>query len=254
MHKNNYILAQVALGITCAVLSFIITTQLISVKRNNEIVAMQSKRSEELIMELGKEKEKNADLFLQLSQAQSNLKEYQREAENHSDYNKILSDQLKDAEVLAGLTEVQGPGIKITITDSSYEISNEMSLAEKEMLIIHDSDLRLIMAELAAAGAEAYSINGERVVATTAIRCVGPVVIINDEKMAPPYEILAIGDPKTLEAAVNMRGGLADMFKSVGIEISVRTESEIIVPRFKGAVSLKHASPVIENNPEEAAQ
>ncbi len=247
MSKRN-IKAQLALGIVCAVLAFTISTQLTSVQKNVAVESMKSQRAEELQLELGKEKEKNADLYLQLYSAQNDLNQYREQAEDSSDYSKIMSEQLKRSEVLAGLTEVKGKGIILTLSDSTRPSISGATTFENEALIIHDSDLRLAITELAAAGAEAYSINGQRVISTTPIRCVGPVITINEQKTASPFEILAIGDPKTLEAAVNMRGGLSDLFESVGIGVSVKTSDEVHIPRYTGTVNYKYATPVIHES------
>lgn len=248
--RKSHLMAQVALGVVCTVLTFAIATQLTSVQRNSAVENKQAQRAEELQLELGKEKEKNADLYVQLYEAQNDLTRYREEAENSSDYARIMGDQLKRSEVLAGLTEVEGPGIILTLTDSTWQ-TDATSTEGKELLLIHDGDLRQAITELAAAGAEAYSINGQRVISTTPIRCVGPVITVNEQKMAPPYEISVIGDPKTLEAAVNMRGGLADLFGAVGIGVEVRTQEKVTIPRFKGTINYKYAVPVIADNGEE---
>ncbi len=247
MSRRN-IKAQVALGVVCAILAFVITTQLSSVRKNVAVESSKAQRAEELALELGKEKEKNADLYLQLYSAQNDLNQYRKQAEDSSDYTKIMSEQLKRSEVLAGLTEAEGPGIILTLSDSTYPSISGASVIENEALIIHDSDLRLAITELAAAGAEAYSINGQRIISTTPIRCVGPVITVNEQKMAPPYEICVIGDPKTLEAAVNMRGGLRDLFSSVGIGVEVKTLDKVKIPRYTGTVNYKYATPVISES------
>ncbi len=246
MNKRANLKAQVAIGIVCAILTYAVATQLSSVKKNVAIESKQAQKAEELQIEFGKEKEKNADLYVQLTDAQNELKQYRDQAADTSDYAKILSEQLKRSEVLAGLTAAEGPGIILTISEGNADASGTSTLADKEMLLIHDSDLRLVITELSAAGAEAISINGQRIIATTPIRCVGPVINVNEQKMAPPYEISAIGDPKMLEAAVNMRAGLKDLFSPVGIQISVRTQDKLTIPRYKGTVNFKFASSVPE--------
>ena len=246
--RSRNMKAQVAIGIVCAVLAFVISTQLVSVRKNVAIENKEAQRKEELQLELGKEKEKNADLYLQLYSAQNDLNQYREKAEDSSDYAKILSEQLKRSEVLAGLTEVEGSGIVLTLSDSTQSPGAGASVTEIEQFIIHDSDLRLAITELAAAGAEAYSINGQRIISTTPIRCVGPVITVNEHKMAPPFEIKVIGDPKTLEAAVNMRGGLYDLFSSVGIGVEVRKEEKLLIPRYTGAINYEYATPVIQES------
>ena len=240
--------AQLAIGIVCTILTFTIATLINSVRKNTATEKTQQLRTEELQLELGREKEKIADLNIQLYTAQNDLKQFREEAEDSDGYAKVLSEQLSRSEVLAGLTQVAGPGIKIMLADSVAESPLSATTEDKEKLLIHDGDLRLVMTELAAAGAEAYSINGQRIIATSPIRCVGPVITVNEHKMAPPFEILAIGEPKTLEAAVNMRGGLKDLFESVSIEISVTTEENLVIPRYTNPIYFKHANPTVEQN------
>lgn len=178
------------------------------------------------------------------------MQQYREEAENSSDYARIMSDQLKRSEVLAGLTEVEGEGIILTLTDSTWQTDSN-TVEGKELLLIHDGDLRQAISELAAAGAEAYSINGQRVISTTPIRCVGPVITVNEQKMAPPYEISVIGDPKTLEAAVNMRGGLADLFRAVGIGVEVRRRKRSRYRAIRARLTINMRVPVIQESGEE---
>lgn len=246
MNNKGHIKAQIALGLVCAALTFAIATQIPSVTKNVATENKRLQRTEDLQMELSDEVKLNKDLEKQLLVAQGELSQYRNEAANSSDYAKILSDQLKRSEIMAGLTAVEGPGIVVTISDSTANRLFAATPQENEMLIIHDSDLRMTISELAAAGAEAYSINGERIIGTTPIRCVGPVITVNEKKMAPPFEITVIGDPKTLEAAVNMRGGLKDMFESVGNECSVEVVDKLVVPRFSGPISFLFAKSVIE--------
>jgi uncharacterized protein YlxW (UPF0749 family) len=79
--------------------------------------------------------------------------------------------------------------------------------------LIHDEDIDRVINETRASGSEAISVNGQRVVALTAIRCAGPVVLVNGVPTTPPVVIKAIGDPDTLLNALNMRGGVLDMMR-----------------------------------------
>jgi len=249
MNRKGYWKAQIALGVVCAVLTFAIAIQIPSVNQNTKSeVNKTSQRIEELQLELGKEIKNNKDLTEQYQLAQSELAQYRESAANNSDAAKVMLEQLTRSEMLSGLTAVEGAGIIVTIADSTAEQMPGETIAEKEMLIIHDSDLRMTISELAAAGAEAYSINGERIISTTPIRCVGPVITVNEKKMAPPYVITVIGDPKTLEAAVNMRGGLKDMFESVGNICTVSTHERLVVPAYNRAIKFDYAKPVTSVN------
>ena len=142
---------------------------------------------------------------------------------------------------MAGFVDVKGPGITVTLKD----IDNA-SMSSGETLI-HDEDVRRVVNELYAAGAEAVCVNGSRIVSTTAIRCVGPTILVNDTKMAPPYVVKAIGKKEQLLAAVNLKGGVIDNLRIWGFPIEVSTSSEMIIPRYNGAINFSSATAVEQN-------
>ncbi len=231
MNKKEYIKAQISIGVLSAVLAFAVVLQCKSVSTNMKNISLTSEREQLVLREENAAlKEKNADLIVQLGVAQNDVEEYRSAAEKNGDYEATLINQLRRAEILAGLVNLKGQGIRLVLSDSTQD-----GIGEIEDFIIHDSDLRLVATELAAAGAEAISINGQRIISTTAIRCVGPVITINEVKTAPPFEILAIGDKKNLEAAINMRGGVADLFANYGINLEMAVYDEIQIPRYNGA-------------------
>ena len=111
--------------------------------------------------------------------------------------------------------------------------------------IIHDSDIRTVVNELFASGAEAISINGERLVSTSSIRCVGPTVLVNNTRLSIPFEITAIGDSKTLEAGLIVKGGIVDTLTPWGIDIKITRHTKVEVPAYRGFSSFKYAEPVV---------
>ncbi len=233
MNKKEYIKAQISIGVLCMALAFGITVQCRSVKSNEDNIMLTREQANNVLREENLSlKEKNADLTLQLNAAQNDMEEYRKAAESSGNYESVLTNQLRRAELLAGLSDVTGQGVRIVLDDSEKKSTDDSDVAE---FIIHDSDLRLVITELAAAGGEAFCINGQRIVSVTPIRCVGPVITINQIKTAPPFEILAIGDKKTLEAAVNMRGGISDLLSAYGIKVSVSAADDIKIPRYDGA-------------------
>lgn len=146
---------------------------------------------------------------------------------------------------LAGMTDEIGPGIKITLEDARYRKRSDIPI---ERLIIHERDLLLMRNELFAAGAVAMAINGERIVATTEIRCVGPVIRINGRSTVPPYVIEAAGEPDVLKQSVLMMGGVADFLSSEDLKVDVEIIDELLIPalgKFKkvepsGAVNMEN--------------
>ena len=110
--------------------------------------------------------------------------------------------------------------------------------------MLHDSDLLVLINELRAAGAEALSINGERILATSEIRCAGPTVSVNNNRYSAPFVVKAIGDPATMENAINMRGGVADQLAPWGIGLLIEKKESITINAYNGSISYKYAASV----------
>ena len=130
------------------------------------------------------------------------------------------------------------------------EINTNPASAESEETQEDINALRQIrldkLNELCAAGAEAVSINSERIVSTSSIRCVGNTILVNNKRCAPPFEIKAIGDSSTLESGLNIRGGVIDVLRLYKIEVNVTKMSKINIGKFGGTLSFRHAETVTE--------
>nr|WP_252893988.1 DUF881 domain-containing protein [Veillonella denticariosi] len=92
-----------------------------------------------------------------------------------------------------------------------------------------------IVNELRAGGAEAIAINDQRLIGTSEIRCSGPTITVNGKVFGAPFVVKAIGDPKTLNSALTMRGGVVDSLKHWGgIKVTIKQEDSVAVPAFTG--------------------
>ncbi len=141
----------------------------------------------------------------------------------------------------AGVVALQGPGVSITIDDSK----RPAKMGENQNLyLIHDDDILKVINELWAAGAEAISINDQRLIASSEIRCAGPTLSVNNTRYSPPYEVKALGEPSTLENALRMRGGVVETLQFWGIQITIKKQDNIMVPAFKGAFRFEYSTPV----------
>lgn len=246
----NKLKTQFALGIVFMLLAFLITVQFRSVMINNAAKQQTNIRVDELLSDLKKERDQKELLQKQLTAYENDIAQYREDVEQSSGYSKFLAEQLKRAEIAAGLVEVKGEGVAISLSDVNKRKASEYD--NSNSTLIHDEDLRRIINELWAAGAEAISVNGSRYIAATSIRCVGPTVLVNDKKMAPPYVITAIGNADQLEAALNLNGGVIDSLRVWDFEISISKSSELTVPKYDGVISSKYVSPV--EAPKEAAK
>jgi uncharacterized protein YlxW (UPF0749 family) len=146
-------------------------------------------------------------------------------------------------EVISGATDLRGPGITIRMTDNTT--SDSLSVNEK---IVHDMDVRIIISELNAAGAEAIAINGKRIVSTTEVICIGPVIRINGEVVAAPFIIKAIGDPELLleNVIISPDSYAYDMKENYGIDIMAIKSYDISIPKNKDNFEIKFAEIVQE--------
>jgi uncharacterized protein YlxW (UPF0749 family) len=152
-----------------------------------------------------------------------------------------LSAELDEQKVIAGTVPVRGPGVRVVLDDSSVK-----TIPPKEdpaLYIVHEYQLRDVVNVLWSAGAEAISINGERMVSPTSIYCVGSTILVNDTRTSPPYEFLVVGDAAQIEAAltdqVNLKA-LKSRVKLYGLQFGVQKARDLLVPAFAGGLDVRH--------------
>lgn len=173
------------------------------------------------------------DLQAQVRTLREQITRYEETLAKESGNSKALNEALQEIKIGAGLTELIGPGIVVTLTDSRRDD------LPPEAGIIHDRDILPIVNELRAAGAEAIAIGNQRVVATTSIRCVGPVVQVNSVGQAAPIEIYALGDPDELAQALELpMGVLEELRQTDPAMVKVEQLKEIKLPAFSGSTKI----------------
>ena len=239
--KKNAIWQYTLIGLAVFALSFIFMAQLNTVNRSDE--TLEGKREAELIDDLTALKIEYEELKKENDKNIKIVEEYKTSSSNNSSLINSLTEQLNQMSALSGMKDVKGEGIVVTLDDSDMAVSDNIST---ESMLVHDTDLRAIVNELNAAGAEAISINGQRILANTAIRCVGPVIQVNGVKVAAPFSIKAIGNAKYLESALNIKGGIADSFEIYGIKINITREKSITISKYEGKLSFSSAKVIEE--------
>ena len=152
-----------------------------------------------------------------------------------------LNEELQKTKFVAGLTPVVGPGIAVILQDSKPPSNRQFEI---ENYIIHDITLQRLMNELNASGAEAISINGQRVTSRTAIRCVGPTALVNNVPLASPYEVRAIGDANTMIGALNIPDGFMQYMRSVDPRMArIERKTKMLIPAYTGTTDFRFAKP-----------
>lgn len=158
----------------------------------------------------------------------------------------ILSGDLKYSKSISGHTRLEGPGLSIKMYDNP---DSQIVGADVNDDVIHDLDILNILNDLKIAGAEAISINDQRVLSSSEIMCRGPVIRINGKSIATPFVIKAIGDPKLLMASVVAPDTNGDVLKNVyHIGFEPKTEDKITIPEYTGRFSFKYAKPMGEGD------
>ena len=158
-----------------------------------------------------------------------------------------LKKELDAARLQAGLTSVKGPGIVIRLSDSPRTPGPEEVPYD---FIVHDIDLSVLVNELWASGAEAVAVNDNRIVGRSSIRCVGPTVLVDTNRVASPFIVKALGDVDHLEGGLKMPGGFLDSMSRLtgnGGEVVISRMREVQVPSYQGSLIYRYAVPAEEN-------
>jgi uncharacterized protein YlxW (UPF0749 family) len=177
-------------------------------------------------------------LQAEVSNLRQQMTRYQNAFAKETGQAKLLNETLQETKLIAGLTEVEGPGVTITLRD----LQRNQIDAPIVDAIIHDTDVLRVVNELWAAGAEAMAVNGHRVVQGTSFRCVGPVIHVDGAPIATPVVIQAIGDPATLRGAMELPGGILAEIKETGPEmVDLDVVRSMRLPAFGGSTAIKYA-------------
>ena len=153
-----------------------------------------------------------------------------------------LGEQVRTAELAAGLIAVDGPGLAVTLMDAPNEV--RPAGVNDDALVVHQQDIQAVVNALWAGGAEAMTIQGQRVIATTGIKCVGNTVVLHGIPYAPPYEIKAIGDAESLKQALNDSRAVQiyrQYVAAYGLGYTVSVDDTLELAAYSGTLGLQFA-------------
>jgi uncharacterized protein YlxW (UPF0749 family) len=148
----------------------------------------------------------------------------------------------------AGLTKLHGPGLAVSLDDAPRRSDGSLPPgARPDDVVVHQQDVQSVVNALWAGGAEAMTIEGVRVISTSAVRCVGNTLLLHGRVYSPPFDIAAIGNTESMRAALEADPGVrlfreaADVF---GLGYTVQAQADIVAPAYAGSVTLDHAKVV----------
>ena len=230
----------IIIGTSCAILAIAICVQLNTIKQAMATVSTDYTENN-LRDEVLKAKEKYENVTNQLKDAEEQLDKVRQNATQNNESATKMEEEIKLNNALIGLADLEGQGIEITVQDDPNATRDNVGIfGSIETHIVHEGDLKWIVNLLRNAGAEAISINGQRIVSTTAITCVGNVIKINDEKVGNPFTIKAIGWPERLEPALNIAGGYVERLREEGVVVNIKKSNNIKIAKYTGVIPSKY--------------
>jgi uncharacterized protein YlxW (UPF0749 family) len=196
----------------------------------------------ELVELIRAEQARNAELAERVEELSSQLAEL--EGHGSSAEITVLQEQVAALAIPAGMTAVRGPGVVATLRDSRIAPPPD---GDYNDYVIHEEDLQAVINALWSGGAEAMTVNGQRILSTTAIRCVGNVLLLHGTTYSPPYVIEAIGEERALLDALDRDPAVqrfTEAVKAYQLGFTVEEDEELILPGYEGVSAMQVARPV----------
>ena len=227
-----------ALATVLAVLGFLLVTAVSTARASKRV---EAPRKTQLIKLIENRRSSVDDLDQAVKQLQKQVAAAQTRANRRSRSEATAAAKLAQLSLAAGTTAVEGRGLVVRLADSDRQPPNNG--ADDGAYRIHDSDVQLVINALFAAGAEAVSVNGSRIVATTPIRSAGDTIVVNFRPVTPPYSVVAIGANAEQFGASEIAGRFHRWVSLFGLGFSVHQEGKVSVPAFSGRVAITSADP-----------
>lgn len=238
--KKETTVMAVTIGIACFTLMLVMFMQF-KVVRQTDITAIEDMRESDLRVELAEWNQKYEELNSQYEEVMAKITEYQTEKESDEQTAQLLETELEQLNKSLGKTDVEGEGIMIVLVDKA---GTQLTDGETVKSITIE-DLLIIVNDLFAAGAEAISINDQRIVAMSDIFNIGSgeesFIKVNGERIISPYVIKAIGNQNYLESAVIGKGGRVDVLEGLGHEVTIeKSNKKIEIEKYSATIGTKY--------------
>lgn len=228
--KKGKITITITIGMMCLILTMVIFIQFKTINQT-DITSLENMREDELRTEISNFKKKIEEIRKQIQDTNTKIAEYEETISGNKEASEVLMKELEEQNNLLGKTDVKGNGIVITLTDKNGEK-------------ITAEDLRLLLNELKLAGAEAISINDQRIVYDSYIVDIGDTFIrVNGVRIVSPYEVKAIGNQTYLESELSTKQyGFIDSKKTEGKEVSLSRKDNILIKKYSGNLNMEYAN------------
>ena len=230
------------IGAICFILVLAIVIQVKTIKNTNSIVNYTLSNNNDLRDDLLRWKEKYDSVNTEVTKAEKELEETRQLAIQNSPDSIKKERELNINNTALGLTDVSGQGVIVTLKDNQGVTNENIGITDDiRSYLVHDANLREIVRKLKISGAEAISINDERIVNDTSIICSGNVKRVNDKKVSSPFEIKAIGSPELLYG--NLDETITRLNNS-GIIVDIKKQDNVKINKYDGVINFNYAKTV----------
>jgi len=225
--KKNKIIILITISIMSMILFAVIFAQF-KVVNEVDIAQIEYMSEQELKQSLIEWREKYETTEGKIKDTIIKIQDYEEKLQSNEEARELVKKELSEAKQLFGLTNIEGEGIIVTLTDTE-----ERSYDYKDLLNLVN--------ELRAAGAKAISINNQRIVNMSDIANVNyRYIVINNSRITSPYTIKVIGDKTYLKSALTIKNGYMDLKQKDGYDISIQEKSNIKINKYSEKVNLKY--------------
>ena len=222
--------------VLCIMMGVLITLQIKSV--NGDYLYVPLKTIHDYNITIKSEKKEIENLKNILEERKERYSQYASIKDEGGIIKEAMLEELKDHQLISGFTDVEGQGIILVVNDATRDLYEGEELNN---VLVHDIDILNLINDLKVAGAEAISINGQRLLPNSEINCHGHNIRINNQIFAQPFIIRAIGDSKTLEAALVAPPTYGYFLKNIiGLYLEVNTGLNIKIPKYSEEMKNKY--------------
>lgn len=235
----------IVMAIVCFALAIVMSMQFKIVKEA-DATSIDSMREDELRTELANWKKMYNQAQDQYNEKLAKLEEYRNNEKTSEESSKLVETELAQANLYLGKTDVEGQGITIKIEDIDESKYNQSSDNDEENLKPLSADQLLVLVDnLKLAGAEAISVNDQRIISTSDIVSInsnsgsGAIICVNQQRISAPYTIKAIGDSSKLESTLTGNDGYVEQLKNYGFNIDI-SKGKISISKYDGDITSKY--------------
>ena len=228
--KKGKLTMTITIAIACFALAFVMTMQF-KIVNQTDITAIENMRETELLTELANWKAKYDETEAKYEETEAKIEEYRQTKQSNEETEKLVDAELGQVNMTLGKTDVEGEGIEVILRETENE----------EISKINADDLLVIVNSLKLAGAEAISINDERIINMSDIVTINDTFIkVNGQRILAPYVIKAIGNQTYLESALLGNGGYIDELKKIGHDVSIEKVNKVKIAKYNDEIKIKY--------------